>query len=71
MFAASSPLKALKARKEEQAQLDSLKATFPELTEEMVPKYLSSTQGSVIDRVDLLAQKKIVDLYVHEIKVFK
>lgn len=64
-------LRALKARKEElQAQLDSLKAAFPEITEEMVLKYLSATQGSVIDRADLLAQKKIVDLYVHEVKVF-
>ncbi len=70
MFAASSPLKALKARKEGQAQLDSLKAAFPEITEEMVLKYLSATQGSVIDRADPLAQKKIVDLYVHEVKVF-
>ncbi len=38
--------------------------------EEMVLKYLSATQGRAIDRQNRLAEKKIVDSYVHEIKVF-
>ena len=67
----SGRLKALKSRKEElQFKLASMKSPFSEITEEMVIKYLEAIQGTVIERLDQLAEKKIVDLYVHEIKVF-
>lgn len=39
------------------------------LTEEMVLKYLSATKNTLFDRLNLLECKKIMDLYVHEIKV--
>lgn len=67
----SGRIRVLKNRMGElQVYLDLLKSPVSDLSEEMVLKYLSALQGSVINRLDQLAEKKIVDLYVHEIKAF-
>lgn len=67
----SERLKVLKKIKEElQVYLDSAGTPFFVITEEMVLKYLSATQGNFVSKSDQLSKKKIVDLYVHEVKVF-
>lgn len=67
----ASRLKALKARKDElQCRLYSLRSPLSDITEEVVIKYLSAIQGDVINRLDQLAEKKIVDMYIHNVKVF-
>jgi site-specific DNA recombinase len=64
-------LTALKKNKQELKDcLDSLRSPLAEITEEMVLKYLSATQNDIKNRPEQLSEKKIVDLYVHEIKVF-
>jgi hypothetical protein len=50
--------------------LNTLRSPLSAITEEMIIKYLSATQKDMMDRPDQLSKKKIVDLYVHEIKVF-
>jgi site-specific DNA recombinase len=67
----SGRLKELKKRKEEiQEHLNTLRTPLSDITEEMIIKYLSATQKDMMDRPDQLSKKKIVDIYVHEIKVF-
>ncbi|WP_243276963.1 recombinase family protein [Desulfallas sp. Bu1-1] len=64
-------LKTLKSRREElQCRLDTLRSPMEGLTEEMVVQYLLTTKKTLVNRENLVECKKIMDLYVHQIKVF-
>lgn len=64
-------LKTLKARREElECRLDTLRSPMEGLTEEMVMQFLFATKNTLVNRENLVECKKIMDLYVHSIKVF-
>lgn len=64
-------LKTLKARREElECRLDTLRSPVEGLTEEMVMQFLLATKDTLVNRESLMECKKIMDLYVHQIKVF-
>ncbi len=63
-------LKSLKARREElECQLSLLTSQLHGLTKEMVLHYLSATKNELINRQNPVECKKIMDVYVHEIRV--
>ena len=53
-----------------QCHLDTLRSPMEGLTEEMVVQYLLTTKKTLVNRENLVECKKIMDLYVHQIKVF-
>lgn len=65
-------LNELEAQRENlQCRLDALRSPLDGLTEEMVLSYLSAIPKLNMGHLTDLEKKKIVDTYVHEVKVFK